>query len=853
MRERMPNRHRQAGFCICCCLLASSAALALPTPDHLVIVIEENEAPAAILGSADAPYINSLAAGGASFASFYSVAHPSQPNYLQFYSGANQGITGDGDIPPGVTFSTPNLGANLIAAGKTFAGYFEDLPAAGSTVSLSGKYVRRHNPVVDWQSSTPGPNQYGTQLNQPLTSFPTDFNQLPTVSYVIPNSDNDMHDKPIAVGDAWLKSNLDAYAQWAKTHNSLLIVTWDEDNFMGNNRVATIIYGQGAKPSQPQPTWTHHNLLRTIEDMYGAAHAGASANVRPIVGPFDGDVRVAVSTARDTAGGYSSTIDTYLDSANPNTNRGSDLSLQISGATKQGLIRFDNIWGFGAGQAPVGARILSAKLLIQSAQNSTGTVSVHRMLIDWNEASTWNSLLNGVSANDVEAVSAPEFTLSPSFGNSPGVTTIFDVTQSVAQWSIDPSSNKGWLLKGSGTGWPGASSEGANPPALEITYERTHWNVDANGAWANASNWISGHPIGPGAKAAFLRNITAPRTITMPPTHTVGAISFESDIPYTLAGTTLNLAGLSGVPTSLDVVAGSHIIAADVNFTESTPINIAAESKLTITGLTSIASGTSLAKSGDGTFDAHGGIAGAGTLLIQQGTVEAKHFNGFVTRFAAGGHALIKPDGTSAASSKLPSLEFDGTPGAWQGQFDLTNNSLIIQADAATRLSVLNQVADQIATARNSRPLIWTGEGITSSFAANSGGIMGLAVLLNDNGVGGVRYATFAGLSADLNSVLVKYTLVGDMDLDGDVDADDYSRIDAGFAQRLNGYWNGDLDYNGRINADDFFAMDRAFSSSLNQPAGFAAPAAVPEPAAAGFSLILAGMLCLRLPRASRP
>src|SRR3954463_4605161 len=89
-----------------------AAVFALPQFDHIVIVIEENEAPAAILNSPDAPYINSLAAGGASFANFFAVAHPSQPNYLQIYSGANQGIAGDGDIPAGTVFTAPNMGAN---------------------------------------------------------------------------------------------------------------------------------------------------------------------------------------------------------------------------------------------------------------------------------------------------------------------------------------------------------------------------------------------------------------------------------------------------------------------------------------------------------------------------------------------------------------------------------------------------------------------------------------------------------------------------------------------------------------------------------------------------------------------
>jgi hypothetical protein len=66
----------------------------------------------------------------------------------------------------------------------------------------------------------------------PWTSFPSssNFAALPTVSWVIPNLLDDMHDGTIAQGDTWLKNNMDAYAQWARTHNSLLIVTWDEDD-----------------------------------------------------------------------------------------------------------------------------------------------------------------------------------------------------------------------------------------------------------------------------------------------------------------------------------------------------------------------------------------------------------------------------------------------------------------------------------------------------------------------------------------------------------------------------------------------------------------------------------------------
>src|SRR5436305_75805 len=80
----------------------------VPRPDHVVVVIEENHSYSEIIGSAAAPYINGLANQGALFTASYAVEHPSQPNYLDLFSGGNQGVTDD-SCPH--TFSTQNLGS----------------------------------------------------------------------------------------------------------------------------------------------------------------------------------------------------------------------------------------------------------------------------------------------------------------------------------------------------------------------------------------------------------------------------------------------------------------------------------------------------------------------------------------------------------------------------------------------------------------------------------------------------------------------------------------------------------------------------------------------------------------------
>ena len=249
-----------------------AASTPVPTPDHVVIVMEENHGYSQIIGSPSAPYINSLAQSGALFTKSYAISHPSQPNYLDFFSGANQGVTND-SCPH--SFAVDNEGSELIAVGLSFAGYSEGLPAKGSLVCTSGKYARKHAP---WTNFTDLP----AKTNLPYTKFPGDYSRLPAVSWVIPNLDDDMHDGTIQAGDTWLKNNLSAYVAWAQTHNSLLIVTWDEDDGGQGNHIATIFAGPIVKPGQYGETINHYTVLRTIEAMYGLTPLGNSASVKPI-------------------------------------------------------------------------------------------------------------------------------------------------------------------------------------------------------------------------------------------------------------------------------------------------------------------------------------------------------------------------------------------------------------------------------------------------------------------------------------------------------------------------------------------------------------------------------------------
>ncbi|MFD5124869.1 alkaline phosphatase family protein [Streptomyces sp. NPDC058385] len=256
---------------------SAQAAAGVPTPDHTVVVVFENHAYNQVIGSSSAPYINSLKTNGAGLSASYALTHPSQPNYFALFSGATQGITDDSCYTPGFS-SQPNLASELIAAGKTWGSYNEGLPSQGSTTCSSGDYARKHNPWFGF-SNVP------TSTAKTFAQFPSDYSTLPQVSFVVPDLCSDMHDCSVSTGDTWLKNNLSAYATWAKTHNSLLVVTFDEDNRLAGNKIPTVFYGQQVTPGATSATtYNHYDVLRTIEDMHGLPHAGNAASGKDITG-----------------------------------------------------------------------------------------------------------------------------------------------------------------------------------------------------------------------------------------------------------------------------------------------------------------------------------------------------------------------------------------------------------------------------------------------------------------------------------------------------------------------------------------------------------------------------------------
>ena len=296
----------------------------LPVYDHIVIVVEENKDFEEIFGGKfNAPYLKQLAAEGASISHMFGEEHPSEGNYFWLFSGSNQNVGFSDAVPSAANhladypFRGSNLGEQLIKKGLSFKGYAESLPAIGSEVDVdppgcsgdSCVYGRKHVPWISF-ANIPNGATIDTSCNLRFADFPTDYAKLPTVAFVIPNLNDDIHNgKPaesIPAGDAWLAQNLDRYYKWAKTHNSLLIVTFDEnddkDQYHGltnpsvrprsayppvdeydqhlldlRNRIVTIFAGAHIKPGAyaEGKGIMHVNILRTIEAMYGLPKSGA--------------------------------------------------------------------------------------------------------------------------------------------------------------------------------------------------------------------------------------------------------------------------------------------------------------------------------------------------------------------------------------------------------------------------------------------------------------------------------------------------------------------------------------------------------------------------------------------------
>ncbi|MDF0606984.1 alkaline phosphatase family protein [Neisseriaceae bacterium TC5R-5] len=245
-------------------------------------------------------------------------------------------------------FTTPNLGAAMLQAGYSYATFSESLPHPFydgkdyNPPGISDGYARRHNPGINWinfpnlnVSIAPTLQRFLLPVSSNLATEatvdpdgkqypgfgvdkdgkPAGFEQLPTLSIVVPNNMHNRHTGSTSACDDWLKSVIQPFVDWANANDGLLIITTDEDGFTddsngmatvamdamikqyvpgatgsymyGMDRITTLFYGPAnrVKTGKYQDQVDALNVLATVLDMYGtldnfrkdfAAHYGSS-------------------------------------------------------------------------------------------------------------------------------------------------------------------------------------------------------------------------------------------------------------------------------------------------------------------------------------------------------------------------------------------------------------------------------------------------------------------------------------------------------------------------------------------------------------------------------------------------
>ncbi|MBC8106927.1 MAG: hypothetical protein H7Z14_10085, partial [Anaerolineae bacterium] len=283
------------------------------------------------------------------------------------------------------------------------------------------------------------------------------------------------------------------------------------------------------------------------------------------------------------------------------------------------------------------------------------------------------------------------------------------------------------------------------------------FSADADVNWLDDSRWQADVPVANfntapntiDANAILGAGLTAPRTVTVNAPVTVGSITFENGNSYNVAGTATLTLDVSSGQSGLTVNRGFHTIAAPLALNDDTTVGTPpATATLQVTNLQSTTK--VVTKIGLGTFSVNN--IRAGGLAVNQGTVS------------------VGAAGTNAATSRLGTLSFAGgaTPTA---SLDLNDNDLIVTS--GTYAAITNA----ISKARNGGA--WNQPGLTSSPAAaavpknKTLGTLTGAEFHTAQGAG----ATFDGFTVANSDVLVKFTYYGDVDFNGLVDFDDYSRI----------------------------------------------------------------------------
>ena len=267
----------------------STAAQAPPSvrlPDftHVLVVVFENREANELAASPDASTFRALGRRYATLTSYDAVAHPSLPNYLALVSGSTHGIASD---CTDCVVDARSLADTLAAAGKTWKTYAEGLPRPGFTGASAGRYAKKHDPFLYFRDVLASPARRNRVV--PFAQLARDVRarRLPDFALVVPDLCHDMHDCPVAAGDAWLRAHVQPLLRSPALAGGVVFVVFDEGTSGegGGGNVEALALGSAGRPGSVFSRATnHYGLLRTVEDAWGLPRLGLSATATPIGG-----------------------------------------------------------------------------------------------------------------------------------------------------------------------------------------------------------------------------------------------------------------------------------------------------------------------------------------------------------------------------------------------------------------------------------------------------------------------------------------------------------------------------------------------------------------------------------------
>jgi phosphatidylinositol-3-phosphatase len=276
----------------------------LPFPlreKHALIVTLENYSYESVFGSANMPYLNSLAHKYAYASGYFANTHPSLPNY--FFLTAGQAIV-DNDTATATVFDD-NIVRQLILAGKTWREYSEGLPSVGYDGSDVGKYVQHHNPLSFFSDVRNDSSQLPNLV--PFSQISADLagHALPDYAFVVPDSTHDAHScldsqpnctdaQKLAAADSWLQQNIGPLidsTDLSQPGSGVVIILFDEsdatDTQMGGGHVLWVVAGADVKKGFVAPTcYQHSSTLRFMASLLGLPNPPGGAATAPDMREF---------------------------------------------------------------------------------------------------------------------------------------------------------------------------------------------------------------------------------------------------------------------------------------------------------------------------------------------------------------------------------------------------------------------------------------------------------------------------------------------------------------------------------------------------------------------------------------